>query len=51
MDTDLPLADELTAVFARATNMLLSEETVPQHWNSSRRPRLWLWTMNWQVPV
>ncbi|MEV7607134.1 GAF and ANTAR domain-containing protein [Paenarthrobacter sp. NPDC089322] len=28
MDTELPLADELAAVFARATNMLLSEETV-----------------------
>lgn len=28
MDTDLPLADELAAVFARATRMLLSEETV-----------------------
>lgn len=28
MDTDLPLADELAAVFARASRMLLSEETV-----------------------
>lgn len=28
MDTELPLADELAAVFARLSNMLLSEETV-----------------------
>ena len=28
MSVDLPLADEITAVFARATKMLLTEETV-----------------------
>jgi GAF domain-containing protein len=28
MDTELPLADELAAVFARLSNVLLSEETV-----------------------
>ena len=28
MDTDMPLADELAAVFARASGMLLTEETV-----------------------
>jgi GAF domain-containing protein len=28
METDLPLAEELTAVFARASRMLLTEETV-----------------------
>jgi len=28
MDTELPLADELAAVFARLSNVLLNEETV-----------------------